>query len=67
MSSSLLMQLSDFNDLTDVCTTSMRRRKTDDFRQIRDGRTGPVDVGVLSSKEQVARPTSTKNNKSGKE
>jgi len=64
MSSSLLMQLSDFND---VCTTSMRRRKTDDFRQIRDGRTGPVDVGVLSSKEQVARPTSTKNNKSGKE
>jgi len=37
------------NDLTDVCRTSVRRHKTDGgFRQIRDGRTGPIDVRVLA-------------------
>ena len=34
---------------TNVCKTSVRRRQTDvNFRQFRDGRTGPIDVGVLS-------------------
>jgi len=44
-----LLQFSGFNDLADVCRTSMRRRKTDvRISTIRDGRTRPIDVGVLA-------------------
>ena len=44
-----LLQFSGFNDLADVCRTSMRRRKTDvGISTIRDGRTRPIDVGVLA-------------------
>jgi len=44
-----LLQFSGFNDLADVCRTCMRRRKTDvGISTIRDGRTCPIDVGVLA-------------------